>query len=474
VSRLVVVSNRVASPKSGKAPGGLAVGVLAALKKHGGIWFGWSGQTSEHEPGNAKVVTSGKIRYATIDISEQDYDAYYNGFSNNTLWPLFHSLLGFFSYSRSQFSAYWRVNELFARRLRALLEPDDLIWVHDYHLIPLAAELKQAGIRQPIGFFLHVPFPSFDLMRALPCYENIFRALAAYDVVGFQTRRDLWSFHDCLRQREIGGRVLSDSRVEAFGRQFIAESFPIGIDVEQCQTYARENIAHAQVTRLADSLRGRRLIIGVDRLDYSKGLELRFRAIEELLSSYPTTRGHVSYLQIAPPTRAEIRTYQDIRESLEQASGNINGQYAEVDWVPIRYLNKAYSRGVIMALLRLAKIGLVTPIRDGMNLVAKEFLASQDPEDPGVLVLSRLCGAAEELTDAVLINPYDKRGVADGLQTAIEMPLEERRERHAAMLGVIKRNDIHSWCRRFIDALDSVDERQRQQRGLEPSGRSAR
>jgi trehalose 6-phosphate synthase len=207
-------------------------------------------------------------------------------------------------------------------------------------------------------------------------------------------------------------------------------------------------------------LRDRKLIIGVDRLDYSKGLELRFRAYESLLENYPTLRGHVAFMQIAPPTRSEVETYMAIRNELEQAAGNINGRFAEVDWVPIRYLNRSYDRSLLMALFRLARVGLVTPIRDGMNLVAKEYVASQDPDDPGVLVLSTLAGAAIELADgAVLVNPFDREGVAEGMQQAIEMPLDERRERYRAMMDTLTRNDIHAWCRRFIRALDSAGTR---------------
>jgi trehalose 6-phosphate synthase len=320
----------------------------------------------------------------------------------------------------------------------------------------MATELRRASISQPIGFFLHVPFPSFDLMRALPCYEYILRAMTAYDVVGFQTERDLRAFKECMMQPEIGGQELYGGRIRAYGRTFKADVFPIGIDVEDCQTLAAENLERAQVARMRTSLTNRKLIIGVDRLDYSKGLTLRLRAFESLLANYPSTRGEVVFMQIAPPTRTGIRAYEDIREELERAAGNINGRYAEMDWVPIRYLNRGYNRNVLMALLRVARIGLVTPIRDGMNLVAKEYVACQDPDDPGVLVLSTLCGAAQELSSAVLINPYDKEGVANGLQTAIEMPLEERRARHRDMLTVIERNDVHSWSRRFIDALQTA------------------
>ena len=453
MTRLVAVSNRVAQPKRGKSSGGLAVAIWAALQDHGGLWFGWSGKTTSDEPGEPKVSRSGNVQFVMTDLNDQEYEAYCNGFGNDTLWPLLHFMLGFFKYSGTQYAAYCRVNAFFAKKLVPLLTPDDVVWVHDYHLIPLGAELRKAGARQPIGFFLHVPFPNFDVIHALPCYEEILRSLALYDVVGFQTERDLSSFLDCLTQPEIGGVLLPDGRVRAFGRTFRAEVFPISIDVDVCQSLASANMEHSQVRRLADSIGDRWLIIGVDRLDYSKGLELRFRAFERLLVNYPSLEGRVSLLQIGAPTRTGVQTYDEIRTNLEQVAGNINSRFADIDWVPIRYLNRVYERQVLMSLFGLARVGLVTPIRDGMNLVAKEYVATQDPEDPGMLVLSTLAGAAKELTAAVLVNPYDKTGVAEGIREAIEMPVEERRERHAAMISVLRDNDIHTWRKNFVSAL---------------------
>ncbi len=456
MSRLISVSNRVAAPTAQKTAGGLAVGVLSALSESGGIWFGWSGNTTTAEPGKIKRRRNGNIEFVTVDLNEADFDGYYNGFSNNTFWPLAHYLLGYFSYRRRQYDAYRRVNDFLARKLVPLLEPDDLIWVHDYHLIPLAAALRQAGATQPIGFFLHVPFPNFEVLRALPCYADILRFFASYDVVGFQTERDLASFHDCITQTEIGGEVHGGNRVSIHGRTLTADVFPIGIDVDDCISMAESSFKNPRVARLAGSLRDRKLVIGVDRLDYSKGLVLRFRAFETLLEDYPATRRHVVFLQIAPPTRTGVRTYDEIREDLERATGNINGRFAEMDWVPIRYLNQGYKRDLMMSILRLASVGLITPIRDGMNLVAKEFVATQDPADPGIPVLSTLCGAAAELTESVLVNPYDRQAVANGIQTALEMPVEERRERHATMLETLRRNDIHHWSGRFVDALTAA------------------
>jgi trehalose 6-phosphate synthase len=452
--RVVAVSNRVGSPREAdKAAGGLAVGVLGALRASGGIWFGWNGDLTEGDTHDPVIEEHGNIRFVGIDLNKTDYESYYNGFSNRVLWPLFHYLLSFIEYKRTEFDAYLRVNTTFARKLIPLLEPDDVIWVHDYHLIPLASELRKAGITQPIGFFLHVPFPDFDVLQVLPDRNFILRAMCAYDVVGFQTHRDLSSFRAAISEPEIGADVREEGAIHVGGGLMRAGVFPIGIDVDGLIAFATEAQNDSEVIRTRHGLEGRRLIIGVDRLDYSKGLEQRFRSYAKLLEKYPETRGTVSYTQIAPPTRVGVRTYDEIRARLEQTSGEINGRFAMLDWVPIKYIHRGTNRKALMGLFRLAHVGLVTPIRDGMNLVAKEFVAAQDPEDPGMLVLSTLAGASHELKDAVLVNPYDIDNVADGINRALTMPLDERRRRHAEMMTVLRKNDIVAWRNRFIDAL---------------------
>lgn len=452
--RIIAVSNRVATPSEGdKAAGGLAVGVLGALRTNGGIWFGWNGKLTQGDSHDPETEQHGNIRFVGIDLNESDYEGYYNGFSNKVLWPLFHYLLNFIQYRQSDFDAYLRVNATFARKLLPLLKPDDVIWVHDYHLIPLAAELRKAGVTLPIGFFLHVPFPGFDVLQALPDRNYLLRALCAYDVVGFHTARDLASFREAVSQPEVGGRLEGNKSIAVADGRLFADVYPIGIDVDGLIAFAAEAQNESEVIRTAKSLEDRRFIIGVDRLDYSKGLEQRFRSYERLLEKYPETRGTVSYTQIAPPTRVGVRAYDEIRASLEQTSGEINGRFATLDWVPIKYINRGVNRKALMGLFRLADVGLVTPIRDGMNLVAKEFVASQDPDDPGVLVLSTLAGAAHELRDAVLVNPYDADDVADGINRALTMPLAERRRRHAKMVSVLRKNDIVAWRDRFVDAL---------------------
>ena len=315
--------------------------------------------------------------------------------------------------------------------------------------------LRAAGVDAPLGFFLHTPFPSFEVLRALPVWFELVAALCAYDVVGFQTSRDLAAFLEAVVRPEVGAEVSQD-QVRYAGRAFRVGVFPIGIDVPGCAELARADQGSRRLDAIKTSLSGRRLLIGVDRLDYSKGLPRRFHAYERLLDLHPTNRREVVFMQIAPPTRAGVRAYTDIRHELEQAAGHINGKFADVDWAPLRYLNRSLDRQSLMALFRLARVGLVTPIRDGMNLVAKEYVAAQDPADPGVLVLSTMAGSAEELEDAVLVNPYDADAVAEGIHRGLTMPLAERRERHEAMMAVLARNDICAWRTGFVSALSGV------------------
>ncbi|HEY9549230.1 MAG TPA: trehalose-6-phosphate synthase, partial [Kiloniellaceae bacterium] len=288
MSRLVVVSNRVAAAKQTRpgAEGGLAVAVRAALRQRGGIWFGWSGKVVETDSGSPAITESGKTTYATIDLTQRDYEEYYVGFSNSTLWPLFHYRLDLADFTQRTWTGYQRVNALFAQRLQPFLKNTDTVWVHDYHFTLLAEQLRIAGCRQKIGFFLHIPWPALQILLALPMHRQVVKALCAYDLLGFQTEDDLLCFQDYIR-REAGGEVDSDGTVRAFGRTLKAEAFPIGIDTEMFAQMAVESEGGKQVIRLEESLAGRDLIIGVDRLDYSKGLIKRVQAFEHLLTAYP-------------------------------------------------------------------------------------------------------------------------------------------------------------------------------------------
>jgi len=455
MSRLVNVSNRVALPRAADAAGGLAIGVLAAMRASGGLWFGWSGRTGaalSPSPG-PELVRRGDLCFATIDIPERLHELYYNGFANGTLWPLLHCFLDNFRYQDEQYEAYLAVNALFTRELLPLLRADDLIWVHDYQLIPLAAQLRDQGVRSPIGLFLHVPFPHFEIFRALPVHRELLRALLAYDLLGFQTEVDRQAFLGVARAVCGAACVNPSHSVRLVDRIVRTGVFPIGVDAEAVAQSALKSTASGRVRSMIQGLRGRELIIGVDRLDYSKGLLERFEAYQHFLEDSPQYRGRVTYLQIAPLGRQKVAAYARIRDSLEGSAGHINGRFAEVDWTPIRYLNRNFPHATLMAFLRLAQVCLVTPLRDGMNLVAKEFIGAQDPADPGVLVLSDRAGAAGELTDALLVNPFDTRGMARALRQALDMPLSERCARHEKLLAALRENDIYAWCSRFVAGL---------------------
>jgi trehalose 6-phosphate synthase len=455
VTRLVIVSNRVAQPREARA-GGLATAMHSALSEIGGVWFGWSGTISEACASDVHREQVGNIAYATIDLGREDFDAYYNGFANRTLWPLFHHRLDLIDYRRGNYEGYLRVNKLFAQRLAGLIEPDDVIWVHDYHLIPLAQMLRELGVGNRIGFFLHTPLPTGELMASLPRHRELFECLPAYDLVGFQTQANLRAFTDYL-VREDGGRLHADGRLESHsGRRFRADAFPIGIDVDAVAGAAASAFGRDVIQRFRTSLLDRVLAIGVDRLDYSKGIPERFEAFAEFLAMHPERHGKVTFLQIAPTSRSEVPEYRQIKARLNQLAGSINGEYADPDWVPLRYVNKSFQQGTLAGYYRLAQIGLVTPFRDGMNLVAKEFVAAQDPDDPGVLVLSRFAGAAHELQGAVLVNPYDIENVAEAIETALSMPLAQRRERWQAMMPVLRDNDITAWRTRFLEQLQGA------------------
>jgi len=456
LNRLVCVSNRISLPRKAAAAGGLAVGVLSAIRRSTGLWFGWGGDTVDGEVPEADLHVRGGVTYATIDLRAADVESYYNGHANGVLWPLFHYLLKDFCYTRERQAAYESVNRLFAQRLLPLLGDQDLVWVHDYHLIPLASRLRELGVRRPMGFFLHIPFPHIDMLRVLPTYAELLRDMTAYDVVGFQTESDLEAFRSGIAHLFGAGALREDGRITVGDRTFTADVFPIGVDVDTIQAEAAATRDSDAIRRMADSLLGRRLMIGVDRLDYSKGLVQRFTAYQQFLETYPDNLGRITYIQIAPLSRTDVRAYVQIRDALEQEAGRTNGRFADADWTPIRYLNRNYPHDALMGFLRASHVGLVTPVRDGMNLVAKEFVAAQDETDPGVLVLSTLSGAARELTSAILVNPYDTMGVAHAMQTALSMPLPERRERHAAQMAALRRNDIHTWSARFVAALEAV------------------
>jgi trehalose 6-phosphate synthase len=453
VPRLVIVSNRVPLPSErGPQAGGLTVALADALQP-GSLWFGWSGRRSGMTTTEPRLHRADGITYATIDFSEADYRGFYVGFANGALWPLLHFRLGLVNFRREDYEGYRSVNRQFAESLTPLLRNDDLIWVHDYHLFPLGEELRRLGVRNRIGFFLHTPFVPPAILHALPRASELVRAMCCYDVVGFHTHIYRQAFLDCV-QEILGVRTGADGSFSFAGQRVRAIVDPIGIDAEGFAKTAAHAEHSPEARRLRESLGGRALAIGVDRLDYSKGLVNRFEAFARLLGKYPEHRRQVSFLQIAARSREDSGAYQRLRRELDQLVGDTNGRFSEFDWVPLRYMTRAVRRQTLAGFYRIARLALVTPLRDGMNLVAKEFVAAHDPQDPGVLILSRFAGAAEELTDALIVNPFDADEMADAIHEGLSMPLAERLRRYRALRERVWDTTASKYCATFLSHLE--------------------
>ena len=441
MARLVIVSNRVPAVKGGKqAAGGLAVALHDAIEAHETLWFGWSGRETRNAPGGrAKLQRVGDLlTLATIDLSHAQYHGYYVGFSNTMLWPLFHGRVGLGIFDRAQFGMYREVNARFADVLKPLLKPDDTVWVHDYQLIMMGQALRHGKIGNRLGFFLHIPFPPPGLFDLLPQGKTLLESFACYDLVGTQTQDDADNLNACLAKA---------------GLEPHAKSFPIGIDPDEFAAAAVNSIGSDDMKRMDESLGERALILGVDRLDYTKGLPERFRGYAKLLSDFPEHRNRVTFLQVAPVSRGDVAQYRTLRRELDGLAGRINGEHAEFDWVPLRYLTTSIDRETLAGFHRRARVGLVTPLRDGMNLVAKEYVAAQDPQAPGALVLSRFAGAASAMTGAILVNPYDPDEIAEGLHAALTMSADERRARWRTMDEAVRASTAKIWAREFLAAL---------------------
>ena len=458
MSRLVVISNRVAVPKArgaAGAQGGLAGALQAALRNNDGLWIGWSGEENE-TPGEPDVQTADGVTTATIDLPHQDVEEYYNGYANSTLWPLFHYRIDLTRYSRETGKGYERVNDLFADAAAPLIRDDDLVWVHDYHFIPLGERLRSRGVKNKLGFFLHIPWPPTRLLVSLPYHERLVRTLLEYDVIGFQCDEWLESFLHYCRKELLAEVDEATGRITLGDRTVLAKAFPIGIDYEHFMAQGETGEGRQAEQRMRSSTRRRVSMIGVDRLDYSKGLPERLDGIARFFDRYPERVQDLVFVQIAPPSREDIGSYQLIRATLEQKTGQINGAYSRIDLVPIRYVNQGHSMAELFGIYRASKIGLVTPLRDGMNLVAKEYVAAQDPEDPGVLILSRFAGAAQQLREAVLVNPHSPDDIVHAIRTALDMPLDERKRRWEILNASVRDENIARWTDDFLGELRSA------------------
>jgi len=451
---LVVVSNRVARGKANEPmTGGLAAALLPVVEKSGAIWVGSSGRVrdgAQKEP-FAEIEALGAGALAMLDLPAAHYGGYYEGFANSALWPALHSRADLIRASEEDYRSYREVNAFMARALLRFRKPDTAFWIQDYHFLALGAELRELGVTQPVGFFLHTPWPAHGMIEGVPHHRELIEAMLACDLIGFQTDDDCENFLGCV-QASLGLAVHDGVVKSRHGRTHVAV-FPIGIDPEKFAQQAAKAASHPDVSRLRRSLNGEKLAIGVDRLDYSKGLINRINAFDRMWTTQPSLARSVSLLQIATPSRGAIEAYGNLQSELARLVGDVNGRHGEVDWTPIRYLNKGFGQTVLAGLYRTAQVGVVTPLHDGMNLVAKEYVAAQNPADPGVLVLSKFAGAANELDTALLVNPHDIDGMARAIATALSMPLTERRMRWEAMMTKLRAHTIQRWFSEFVEAL---------------------
>ena len=453
MNRVVVASNRVPAPvAAGAQAGGLAVALESLMEQRGGVWFGWSGKIVDNPSNSPAVVEAGNTKFATIDLSAEEHERYYNEFSNSTLWPLLHSMPELMTFNRRNAQVYREVNQRFADCLVPLLQPDDIVWVHDYHLMCMPALLRERGVASPIGFFLHIPFPAPDVLASVPEAGALVRDLMASDLIGFQTENDMENFAEAAARLGEAGRP-SPGWLSVDGRRVRLGVFPVEIEARDFAVMAEDAWRSAPTERLRRSLGGQHLILGVDRMDPTKGLVQRFAGYRRLLEMRPEMHRRMTFLQIAAESRKDVIAYKDLRNQVELEAGGINSLYSEADWTPLRLIARAGTRSTMAGYMREARVGLVTPVRDGMNLVAKEFVAAQDPQDPGVLVLSRFAGAARQLDAALLVNPYDVDEMADALSQALTMSLADRTARWRASWEVIEDASALGWGRSFLAML---------------------
>jgi trehalose 6-phosphate synthase len=454
---LVVVSNRVARGKPNEPmTGGLAAALLPVVEKSGAIWVGSSGRVrdgAQKEP-FAEIEALGAGALAMLDLPAAHYGGYYEGFANSALWPALHSRTDLIRASREDYFSYREVNAFMARALLRFQKPDTAFWIQDYHFLALGAELRDLGVTQPIGFFLHTPWPARATIGGVPHHRELVEAMLAYDLIGFQTEDDCENFLAYVRS-DLDVAVADGVVSSRHGASRVAV-FPIGIDPEKFAQQAAKAASHPEVSRLRRSLNGEKLAIGVDRLDYSKGLVNRINAFDRMWTLQPALARTASLLQIATPSRGAIEAYGNLQNELARLVSDVNGRHGEVDWTPIRYLNKGFGQTVLAGLYRTAQVGVVTPLHDGMNLVAKEYVAAQNPADPGVLVLSKFAGAANELDTALMVNPHDIDGMARTIATALSMPLTERRMRWETMMTKLRSGTIQRWFADFVDALQET------------------
>ncbi|MDF2957671.1 MAG: Trehalose-6-phosphate synthase [Candidatus Alkanophagales archaeon MCA70_species_1] len=462
MGRLLIVSNRLPVTvvrKKGKSNfqpsvGGLATGLASVSKRYSTLWVGWSGieMNSEEKILEARMRSEGMY---PVNLSKSEVNGYYHGFCNKTIWPLFHNFPQYAIYNEKWWDAYKKVNEKFQAVVTEMAESDDIIWIHDYHLMLLPNLLREEVSEAKIGFFLHIPFPPFEMFRLLPWRRDLLEGLLGADLIGFHIYDYVQNFLQCIHrllgyEHELGRLIVEDRIVKV-------DAFPMGIDYDKFESITSSPEVEEEVKRIRKRLGGRRIILSVDRLDYTKGIPLRLEAFDLFLDKYPEYVGKVTFVLKLVPSRTRVEHYVQLKKYVDELVGKINGKYGDIEWVPVQYIYRFLPLEKLIALYRAADIALITPLRDGMNLVAKEFIASKI-DGKGALILSETTGAAFELVEAIIVNPNDKERVAEALKIALEMPEDEQINRNRTMQERLKRYNVEKWVEDFIQELDKIKE----------------
>ena len=465
MNRLILVSNRLpfALERAGTdewivtlSAGGLVSALAPVLRGRGGTWIGWPGVAGDIPNAPfAEATRDAGYEVVPVALSEAERDEFYYGYSNEVIWPLFHDLQNFCHFEPTFWETYKAVNERYAEAIARHCQPGDFIWAHDYHLMYVAQALRERGVHAALTFFLHIPFPPFDIFAKLPQQQRLLRALLQFDLLGFQTRRDLRNFLQCVRRVLPDAEVLPSSglqRIRSSGRTIRAGSFPIGIDFESFEKGAASEEVARRARELRAAFPGCQLMLGVDRLDYSKGIPERLRAFRVALERHQELRGRVVLIQAVVPSRVEIPRYHEFKGRIDRLVGDTNGRFSTDTWLPVHYRFRSLDRDDLLAHYRACEIALVTPLKDGMNLVAKEYCACCVENNDGVLILSQFAGAAEQLKPAVLVNPYDVEQVADAIFKVFRMSDAERRARMKRMRRIVHHEDVFWWVDSFLKA----------------------
>ncbi len=469
-NRLVVVSNRLPviveqqgqSQRLRASTGGLVTALTPVMEREQGLWIGWLGYVgAKIDPALLKdFARDHAYKLKPVSLTNEDVEGFYHGFSNRAVWPLFHDLIGYCRFELEQWKSYDDVNRRFAKSVCEGLRPGDTIWIHDYQLMMVASHLRRMGVSNPIMFFLHIPFPSVDVFRRMPWRNELIRGLMEFDLLGFQTRRDHKNFVGCVKAMVPDVKISrgrGDTQIEYGNRTVRAGDFPISIDFDEFADAAASHEVAAEAKLFHTQFSAKKLALGIDRLDYTKGIPHRFLAFERALEKYPELRGNLSLFQVVVPSRTHVQDYQDLKGELDRLVGRINGWFAQTSfrtrrWIPIHYMYGRLDRTQLLACYRACDIALITPLRDGMNLVAKEYCASQI-DGKGVLILSEFAGTADQLgKGSIIINPYDREKSADAIHEAYKMSLAERRKRMKLLRSEVRRKDVHQWVKWFFEA----------------------